>query len=135
MDRLQRDLRILLAVGHPEWYADAIQYAVQVHLFGQGHELVDVRGAPAREGSVTGYREAAFLFQSALPHITPVVVGASDHVAVETRFEGHRLRAAEVAQGHALHGDAPGNDVAAGSARWQFSPDIEASGEGLQRHW
>lgn len=34
MDPLhQRDLRILLAVGHQERHADAIQYAVQVHLF------------------------------------------------------------------------------------------------------
>jgi hypothetical protein len=106
---LQRDLRVALAMGDQEGHAHAVEHAVEVHALGDAQELVHVFGAPdpAHMLPVVRYREVAFLGQTLLLHVAPVVIGAPDHAAGEPRLERHGARAEVAAERHPFEADAP----------------------------
>jgi hypothetical protein len=113
---LQRNLRVFFTVSDQKWHLDPTQHAIQMHIFGDCHELVDILGTkdPAHMGPVMRYGEIAVLLQAGLLHVAPVVVGSPRHTTGEPRLEGHGARAVITAQGHTFQADALCIDITAG---------------------
>lgn len=81
--------------GVTKRHLDLILYAVEMHVFRDGHEFFYVLGAqyPAHMGPGMRYWRLAFFFQMTLLHVAPVVVCTQHHAASEVQFKGHDTRA------------------------------------------
>src|SRR5450830_82017 len=104
---LQRDLAILLSMRDQEGHADLLDHAIQMDVFGDTHEVVDILCAPdpAHVLPVMRYRKIALFFQAAFLYIAPVMVSAPGHTAGEAWLHGHHARAVVAAQRDAFATD------------------------------